>query len=181
MSERGYHYAARYGYFNIVRLLYNTDPDSNNNFYDCVEFSDFLWEHTRKELVAEGYNDEGDDVNIADRLHEELAYYTIYYEPEVMKEEVAVECGLTPFTYSNTQGSMYLLALSGFGMDLTPKLDAYQALVHGAISPDSFYFKQRSYFVSVVGENITQRVEHRAMKQWKYLEHVRLANTIQGP
>ena len=178
LTERGYHYSARYGYFNIVKLLHNTDYETNNNFYDCVEFSDYLWDHTRAEMIAEGYQDDGDDVNVADRLHENLAYYTIYYEPDAWNEGVAITCGLTPFTYSNNQGTIYLLALGGYGMDLTPKLDAYQALVQGTISPDSFYFKQRDYFVSVVGENVTQRVDHSIMKQWRYLEHTRLANQV---
>ena len=46
-------------------------------------------------------------------------------------------------------------------MDLSPKLDAYQALVSGTIPGDSQLFKQESYFEYVVGEDLTAQVKER--------------------
>ena len=48
-----------------------------------------------------------------------MMLYTLIFD-----KEIALECGLTPFKYSE----LNLLALSGYGMDLSPRLDAYQVL-----------------------------------------------------
>jgi hypothetical protein len=73
---------------------------------------------------------------------ETLAYWTIYYEPRVEDEDAAWRSGLFPFRYDGK----FLLALGGCGMDLSPKLDCYQALSHGTIDSGSMLFRQVSYF-----------------------------------
>ena len=72
-----------------------------------------------------------------------LAYWTVYFEPRRMDEDIAHQCGLLPFTW---KGEYELLALCGCGMDLSPKLDAYQAMVDNTLPHDSQAFRQPSYF-----------------------------------
>jgi hypothetical protein len=87
-----------------------------------------------------------------------LAYWTIYYEPWVQDEDAAWRSGLFPFKYEGK----FLLALGGCGMDLSPKLDCYQALTRGTIDRGSTLFSQVSYFdyVSHVKSNeILKKVE----------------------
>ena len=69
-------------------------------------------------------------------------------------EAVALECGLTPFSYKGKN----MLALSGCGTDLTPTLDAYQALVHKTIDSNSRFFSTDKYFEYLVGEDLAKKV-----------------------
>ncbi|WP_322777544.1 hypothetical protein, partial [Candidatus Megaera venefica] len=51
-----------------------------------------------------------------------------------------------------------LLALSGWGADLSPKLDAYQGLIHKTIDENSCLFSDFDYFQGLLGENLTNKV-----------------------
>lgn len=84
---------------------------------------------------------------------EDLGYWTRYFEPKVFSVDIAKECRLIPFSFEDTDGNTYdLLALGGCGMDLSPKLDAYQALALGSIDPSSKLLRDLSYARYVVGE-----------------------------
>jgi hypothetical protein len=89
------------------------------------------------------------DEVINSETYERLAYWTIYFEPDYKDVDIATQVGLTPFEYDGT----FYLALGGCGMDLSPKLDAYVALVYGRIPKDSLFFSDRSYFEYVVGKH----------------------------
>ena len=65
-----------------------------------------------------------------------------------------MECSLTPFTHDG----LSLLALSGWGADLSPKLDAYQGLIHKTIDENSCLFSDFDYFQGLLGENLTNKV-----------------------
>ena len=43
-------------------------------------------------------------------------------------------------------------------MDLSPRLDCYQALADNSIDGESYYFKDEEYFKSVVGQRLTDKV-----------------------
>jgi len=174
-TTRGFYTTAKFGYYNMVKNIWEAD-----NFIEEVEFSDLVIMERRDEMISDGGYDKDDedlDSYVYDSLYEDLACWTIYFEPRDMEEQIALDCNLVPFTYKDTE----LLALAGAGMDLSPKLDAYQALVGGHIDDDSMYFKQRGYFVSVVGKRTTERVEKEIMKDWRYQEKLRIDNNIQGP
>ena len=76
---------------------------------------------------------------IEENFFEALSYWPIYFEPLVFNEKTAFECGLIPFVFTDIK----LLALGGCGMDLSPKLDAYQVLTCGMIDKRSKYFGKR--------------------------------------
>jgi len=83
-----------------------------------------------------------------------LGYWTVYFKPAIWDEDVAWECGLFPFYYED-EG---YLALGGCGMDLSPRLDAYQALVDGSIPSGSNFIRQPDYAKYVVGEKLFNKV-----------------------
>lgn len=81
------------------------------------------------------------------------------FEPRIFDTDIARQCDLLPFTYSlEYEDDINLLALGGCGMDLSPRLDAYQALITGYIDPSSTLFSQFSYFESLMGKELTQQV-----------------------
>jgi hypothetical protein len=73
---------------------------------------------------------------------EVLAYWLIYFEPYIEDEEKAYQSGLFPFRYKDK----FLLALGGCGMDLSPKLDCYQALTDSSLPAGSQIFRQVDFF-----------------------------------
>jgi len=85
---------------------------------------------------------------------EALGCWTVYFKPAIWDEDIAWECGLFPFYY---EGEGYL-ALGGCGMDLSPRLDAYQALVDGSIPSGSNFIRQPDYAKYVVGEKLFNKV-----------------------
>ena len=96
----------------------------------------------------------GDESYNTSAFIEAMAYWTIYFQPDRVDWEVAWKCGLYPFEYYGT----FMLALGGCGMDLSPKLDAYQALTSESISESSQLFRDKGYFEYVVGKEITEEV-----------------------
>lgn len=85
---------------------------------------------------------------------EALGYWTTYFAPRIADETIAFKTGLLPFEYD---GEPYL-ALGGCGMDLSPRLDAYQALTDGTIPASSQFIRQPDYAKYVVGEKIFEEV-----------------------
>lgn len=83
-----------------------------------------------------------------------LAYWTVYFSPDIWDEEIAWNLGLFPFEYNGEN----LLALGGCGMDLSPALDAYQALTAGSIPSNSRFLDDYDYAKYVVGENAFNKV-----------------------
>jgi hypothetical protein len=101
---------------------------------DDLEDNDFLTEALEIDDLDERYNDSA--------LIEAMAYWCTYFEPRREDYEAAWESGLIPFKYKGT----FMLALGGCGMDLSPKLDCYQALVSGSVRSGSQLFRQVDYF-----------------------------------
>ena len=85
---------------------------------------------------------------------ETLAYWTTYFKPCYENEDIAWKVGLFPFRFD---GDFYL-ALGGCGMDLSPKLDAYQALTDNTIPSFSQFIRQPDYAKYVVGSKVFEEV-----------------------
>lgn len=138
---------------------HNIDFYSNNIVYEDIEYnSELLAEHYKSDLGFE-YSDEDDRWEQVNKmLWDALSHWSIYFEPLVFNEEIALECGLTPFTYKGIN----MLALSGCGMDLSPRLDAYQTLAHNTIDRNSRFFSTANecdkYFEYVLGKDVTNKV-----------------------
>lgn len=111
------------------------------------------------EVLNELFGFDMDEIrtNANDEAFDGLAYWTVYFEPDTYDTEVAQKCRLIPFTYKDKG----LLALGGSGMDLSPKLDCYQALTEKSIPNNSVFFRQRDYFEYVVGKSMTEEVEKK--------------------
>ena len=78
-------------------------------------------------------------------------------------EEDAYKCNLIPFTIydGGANEDIYLLALGGCSMDLSPKLDAYFFLQTGRMDPASMYFRDKNYFKSMVSDEIFNAIEDK--------------------
>ena len=114
-------------------------------------------------LFAEYYGDDldyrdDDDLReqIGDLFLEKISYWSTYFEPLIFNKKIALECDLTPFVHQGTK----LLALSGCGMDLSPRLDAYQALTDTTIDKTSYLFTRPDYFEYVLGSTVVEKVKH---------------------
>lgn len=103
---------------------------------------------------VEEYENEDDIKEQIDTMFlEDISYWSTYFEPLIFNEEIALDCGLTPFTYKGKN----MLALSGCGMNLSPKLDVYQALTDNTIDEHSLLFSDSTYFENVVGKILTEK------------------------
>lgn len=115
--------------------------------------SDEDWFSTIEEHLKDWF-----DIGYPDETFNEmeaLAYWTIYFQPRIEDEDLAWRLGLIPFHFD---GEFYL-ALGGCGMDLSPKLDAYQALTDGTIPSDSRFRDDHNYAKYVIhGEEIFNEV-----------------------
>lgn len=126
------------------------------SFYEEMIDSDnfrLYAEYYGDELECEGEEDLREQV--IDLVLEKISYWSTYFEPIIFNEKIAFECGLIPFTTDR----LNLLALAGCGMDLSPKLDAYQALTDNTIDKGSRLFTDNGYFEHVVGSSLAEKVK----------------------
>jgi len=129
-----------------------------DRMYNCMD--DISYNFTLlSNYYRDGIEDEQDEDEIRaivdERFFEALSYWTIYFEPIIFNEKAALECDLIPFIFENIN----LLALAGCGMDLSPKLDAYQALTDNTIDKGSRLFTDNGYFEHVVGSSLAEKVK----------------------
>jgi len=117
---------------------------------DHVSFPDAVIHETMRD-----YDVHRDDAESL--LREALGYWILYYQPEIEDVEVAIKVGLIPFYYKDR----FYLALGGCGMDMTPKLDAYQVLTQGTIDPFTCLFSDPKYFKWLVGSEVFEEVLER--------------------
>lgn len=101
---------------------------------DILRDNEWILESLSKEEFNESYS--------ISAFIDIMAYWTIYFKPAIRDYDLAWNAGLYPFEYD---GEFYV-ALGGCGMDLSPKLDAYQASVSNSIPSDSTVFSDLSYF-----------------------------------
>jgi len=127
-------------------------------------------------LLSGYYIDRTEDQDDEDKIREiveesffeALSYWPIYFEPLAFNEHIALECDLIPFVFEDIK----LLALAGCGMDLSPKLDAYQVLTCGMIDKRSKYFGKgdKGYFKHVVGKSVYEQIGQILAKQSLYFK-----------
>ena len=133
------------------------DFSENPHLLECVEYN--------KELLKEYYFEdakieEGElQEHIEERLWEDLANSDIYYEPMIFDEEIALECGLIPFTYKGEEfhgsnsGRKMLACIS----NEVGHLDAYQVLTHNTIDKNSRLLSH-TQDCDVVGSKVMQKI-----------------------
>ena len=125
----------------------------NENILDDIQYDfDLFAKYHKGDLDYKTQDDLRDQLNTL--FWEYLGYWPTYLEPLTFNGEIALECSLTPFTIDK----LCLLALSGCGMDFSPRLDAYQALTNNTIDERSYLFLDFDYFEYVVGKTLTERV-----------------------
>lgn len=132
-------------------------PDLHDHLTETLQ--EFLEESDWEEIVESGILPAVYGINCPDEEFNELealSMWTVYYSPPRGKVDkaTAFRCGLIPFEY---QGTEYV-ALGGSGMDLSPQLDAYQALTDRSLPSDSQFLRSSDYAKYVVGEDLFNEV-----------------------
>ena len=139
-------------------IMHKIDFYNDHAACEEVEYDrELLASHYVNDLGLE-YRDEDDKWEQVDQIFwDNLSYWSIYFEPRMFNEKIALECGLTPFSYEGVN----MLALSACGMDLSPRLDAYQTLLHNTIDRNSKFFSalNQEYFKGVVGKEVMKKMK----------------------
>jgi len=142
------------GFYTPTSLLDFVDEE---RFYEEVTFPDEAIDEAIESVREDEQDLETEDAEEQARidLKEALAYWLVFYEPDVENVKVALKCSLVPFEFKDT----FFLALGACGMDLSPELDAYQVLTSGTIDKHSKLFSDEEYFSYVVGTEVTNEVK----------------------
>jgi len=150
-----------FGFFNKVYLELEID-----DCYSKIEFPEEVIKQEIEDIKDDFPNldDESLRSQAIDNLVDAINYWIIYYQPDefyVSSDidrkkaiKIALKCDLIPFYYEGR----FLLALAGCGMDLSPKLDAFQVFMSGTIDKDSLLFRDKGYFENVVGNKLTKEI-----------------------
>ena len=135
---------------------YEKLEEENNYFEDEVEvYINELEEEDRASKDEDELRSEARDAIV-----ERILTWLVYFEPQKFDKKIAKKCDLVAFTYKDIE----LLGLSGCGMDLSPRLDAYQALTTSTIDKYSTFFSQYDYFKNVVGQSVAEEVKQAITK-----------------
>ena len=165
----------------IEELKEDYDLRTLGDFINDLDRADYDTKEERIEHAEEQYREYLEErkteleQQVRGNLKEALTYWTIYFEPLCFDIDIALKCGLTPFTYySNSTDELELLALSGCGMDLSPKLEAYQALTHKTVDKYSTLYQilngryendpkdkwnEGKCWASVVGQDVLEEIK----------------------
>lgn len=129
--------------------------EENNYFEDEVqEYIEQLDEEDKNKDEVELKQEASDEII------KSILLWTIYFEPAIFDKKIAKKCHLIAFKYNDKE----LLALNGCGMNLSQKLDAYQALTDNTIDKYSTFFSQYDYFKYVVSESVAEEVKQAITK-----------------
>ena len=105
---------------------------NQHDFYDHLEFNEELLLKNCSHNVEDFENEEEFIEEVRSDYIERIHFIPTLYSPACdydYDEQIAYDCGLIPFKYKDFN----LLALGGCGQDLSPRLDAYQALISGTV------------------------------------------------
>ena len=146
----------------VLEFYYDEIEDESKPLVDLlndeqIKHVDGLIKSYVKDMSASKLESVANEVFLAGKNFNELDVikaWTVYFSPWYYCEETAFKCGLLPFRFKGEP----FLALGGGGMDYSPKLDAYQALVIEAISSGSHLVRNEDYFKNVVGDELTDEV-----------------------
>ena len=136
----------------------------NGNIY--MNFEDFIFPHEieyHQGDLNENLTDEEKE-DIQHDYYERASEGQTVFESIIFNEKIALECGLIPFTLETEDETLQLLALGRCGMNLSPRLDAYQFLTHNTIDKNSLYFTDQNYFTHILGDGITKQIKRALLK-----------------
>jgi hypothetical protein len=143
------------GKFNIDDLFFR-DYYSYNNDLMKTRYSEVELKHLQEDQINELIHDD---------FFKDIQTHHTLYEPLIFNEEIALDCGLIPFTQFEYD-KYELLALGDSGFDpsiktnLLFKLDAYQVLTDNSIDEHSPFFGTYSKDIAkrVLGDEVYNRV-----------------------
>ena len=128
--------------------------------YDSKHFKKIVFDQDLLKLYSDNIkNNDNENWDFEEIIWGKLIGCQACVIPREYDEVIAFKCGLIPFGTINEKntGNSYLI-LEESNIDLSPRLDAYQALTSGTINENSKLFKDRIYFEQVVGVELTNEV-----------------------
>ena len=139
---------------------------SIQSFIEELDPKDFRSQEQLEDLAQENYDQWLDEekCNVTDSLF----LWMTYFEPRIYNEEIAIKCDLIPFKLynSNFDESTELLAYGGCGMDMSPKLEAYQALTGKTVDSNSGLYRilqgnlrDCDYWTNVVSQDVLEEIK----------------------
>lgn len=161
--------------------FYNSGLYDGPSFYETYNTEDLLVEdyelHVKynRELMKTRYSnielENLDDNQISDRIdddfHKDINACYDLYSPSIFNEEIALDCGLIPFTYKIERDITLLLLATGIqGYEYTIgarsliKLSAYQLLTHCTLDEKSILLQreQEDHCKTLLGAEIYNKV-----------------------
>ena len=130
---------------------YNTEDLLVEDYELHVNYNRDLMKTRYSNAELENLDDNQIDDLIYDDFHKDISARYKLYSPYIFNEEIALDCGLIPFTYSAEEDiTLSLLATGIQGHEYTLegrsliKLSAYQLLTHGTLDEKSILL-QREY------------------------------------
>ncbi len=144
--------------YDIQWVFDNIDYDEDRSYREHVSYNYDLMKTRYSEVELNNLDEDQVNELIDDDLFEDINNHYTLYSPSIFNENVALDCGLIPFTYNWHNKSINLLALGDSGFDpsiktnLLFKLDAYQVLSDNSIDEHS------QLFATYANENIAKRV-----------------------
>lgn len=139
----------------LVTLLDN-DVMTENELLDYLDNRNFsVYDFCDNEKI----------IYMKDEYIENVLMYNTVYSPYKEDEDIAIEVGL-PFFYFKDE---FFLALGTIGMDMSPKLDAYQFLTSNSLPSSSQWYNElnQEYFRYVVGSEVYNKMKKLAKKENK--------------
>ncbi|HJD59519.1 MAG TPA: hypothetical protein LFW20_02420 [Rickettsia endosymbiont of Omalisus fontisbellaquei] len=155
-------------FYTLKEIGINSELEAER-FYKAIKYNvELLAKHYKNDLDLEYKHEADKRQQVYEIVCNELSCTNVYFKPKTFIEKEAVRCFLTPFIYNGQK----LLAVGGNGMDLTPRLEAYQALVNdGEIGKKSKFFviNDASYFASAfISKGVIQEVLEKITKFYNH-------------
>ena len=129
------------------------------HFKGYYSYNKDLMKTRYSEVELSNLDEDQIDKLIHDDFFKDIQKHHTLFEPIIFNEEIALDCGLIPFTCLYDDNKYELLALGDSGFDpliktnLLFKLDAYQVLTDNSIDEHSAFLRCR-----FVNEDINKRV-----------------------
>ncbi len=142
-------YYKNFNFDEFKKEIYNAMIDEVIDHLDYYTLEDLL-DNIREDFFY---------MNVYNKLLESALIWNTVFEPEDFDVDTAIYVGLIPFSiYDNNRNRIDVLGIGGAGMDLSPKLDAYQVLLDHSIPENSTFFSDPKYAKYVVGEEVFNEV-----------------------
>lgn len=149
-------------------LIENYKGDrSLEGFINELNLVDFETQEALENQAEENYKGWLDEELL--NITNDIFMWMTYFEPRVYNEEIAIKCNIIPFKLYNPilDDQTNLLAYGACGMDMSPRLEAYQYLTAGTVDEYGIliqvlrhnHSRYEDYFTTTVGKSVLDEIK----------------------